>query len=136
MEKIIYNKLIPLKGFKAMALWPFIFIRLEKKGMLMPTDYRHERIHLRQQRNFAIVGIAICVVLLLAGCGWWSLLALPLFFLHYGLEWLIKLCITRSCYRAYRSISTEREAYVYEHTGDYLSRRKIFAWFKFVFKVI
>jgi len=40
--KIIYNKIIPFKGYKAMAIWPFIFAR--KK--LSEIDINHEKIHL------------------------------------------------------------------------------------------
>jgi len=38
----------------------------------------------------------------------------------------------RNSYTAYRNISFEREAYVFENDLDYLSRRRFFAFFRFV----
>lgn len=49
--KIIYNKIIPFKGYKAMAMWPFIFAR--KK--LSEIDINHEKIHLAQQLELLII---------------------------------------------------------------------------------
>ena len=49
--KIIYNKIIPFKGYKAMAMWPFIFAR--KK--LSEIDINHEQIHLAQQLELLII---------------------------------------------------------------------------------
>ena len=49
--KIIYNKIIPFKGYKAMAIWPFIFAR--KK--LSEIDINHEKIHLAQQLELLII---------------------------------------------------------------------------------
>ena len=43
--KVIYNKIIPFKGYKAITIWPFIFAR--KK--LSEIDINHEKIHLAQQ---------------------------------------------------------------------------------------
>ena len=40
---IIHNKLIPVKGFKAITLWPFIFVR--KEYSFNETDLNHENIH-------------------------------------------------------------------------------------------
>lgn len=74
MKKIIiYNKLIPFKGFKAIAIFPFIFARKEHKP-LPERAIRHESIHLMQQME---------------------LLSL-LFFLWYGVEWIVRLIQYRS----------------------------------------
>jgi hypothetical protein len=40
---IIHNKLIPFKGFKAITLWPFIFVR--KECSFNEIDLNHENIH-------------------------------------------------------------------------------------------
>lgn len=50
---IIYNKLIPFKGYKAITIWPFIFIR--KDCSFNSTDFNHERIHLRQQLELLVI---------------------------------------------------------------------------------
>lgn len=70
MATIIYNNLIPLKGYIAITLWPFIFARHE----LSETIIRHERIHGAQQKE---------------------MLLLP-FYLWYGLEYLLRLCQYRN----------------------------------------
>ena len=37
--EIIYDKNIPLKGFKAMTIWPFIFVRSDMKGYFTANGY-------------------------------------------------------------------------------------------------
>ena len=49
--KVIYNKIIPFKGYKAITIWPFIFAR--KK--LSEIDINHEKIHLAQQLELLII---------------------------------------------------------------------------------
>lgn len=107
---IIRNNLIPFRGFTAMTVWPFVFVR--KSAWYSNDTDRHERIHGRQQLE---------------------MLLLP-FYLWYGVEYLVRLCITRSRSRAYRSISFEQEAYAHERDQDYLNHRKWYAWLKYVFK--
>lgn len=107
---IIRNNLIPFLGFSAMTVWPFIFVH--KSAWYSNDTDRHERIHGRQQLE---------------------MLLLP-FYLWYGVEYLVRLCITRSRSRAYRSISFEQEAYTHERDQDYLSHRKWYAWMKYLFK--
>jgi hypothetical protein len=43
--KIIYNKIIPFKGFRAITLWPFIFVR--KDCEFNKIHLNHEKIHAR-----------------------------------------------------------------------------------------
>lgn len=53
---IIFNKILPPKGFKAMAIFPFIFVRgnsIDKKII------NHEKIHFAQQKELLIVGFYI-----------------------------------------------------------------------------
>lgn len=61
---IIKNKFIPFKGYKAITIWPFIFV----KSDLSNVDLNHEKIHGRQQLE---------------------LLILP-FYLIYFVEWIFK----------------------------------------------
>lgn len=63
---IVRNKLLPFKGFKAMALWPFIFIRSEYP--FDEVDLNHEKIHGRQQIELALI----------------------FFYIIYFIEWLFK----------------------------------------------
>ena len=125
---IVRNNVIPFRGYKAVTLWPFIFARVE----LDATDMNHERIHGRQQAEMLLVGIVLAAVLALSGAGWWSLLALPLFFLLYAVEWVIWLFVLREAHLSYRCISFEREAYEHEGKDDYLKHRGFFSSIKYL----
>lgn len=72
------------------------------------TIVNHEHIHWHQQLELGI---------------------LP-FYLWYVIEWFIKF-ITPPI-GAYEDISFEREAYSHEGDQEYLSKRKLFAWFKYI----
>lgn len=51
--KIIYNNIIPFKGYKAITLWPFIFVR--KDCSFNEIDLNHEQIHGEQQKELLLV---------------------------------------------------------------------------------
>ena len=129
---IVRNNIIPFSGYKAITVWPFIFVR--KNAWYSNDTDRHEHTHGRQQLEMLLVGMVLAAVLAAVGCGWWSLLALPMFYPWYGAEYLVRLAITRSPSRAYRSVSFEQEAYTHEREQDYLQRRRWFAWLKYLFK--
>ena len=50
---VIRNKLIHFKGFKAITIWPFIFVR--KGCSFDEVDLNHENIHGRQQLELLII---------------------------------------------------------------------------------
>ena len=87
--KVIYNNIIPFKGFVAINLFGVIFASEEYKP-LPDRMLRHEAIHTAQMRELAYIG----------------------FYILYLLEWLFRL-IRQSWTGedAYRNISFEREAY-------------------------
>lgn len=128
MATIIYNNLIPLKGYTAVTLWPLVFARHELSARIV----RHEAVHGFQQKEMLAVGGFIAAVLWAAGCGWWSLLVLPLFLWWYGLEYLVRLFICRNHDDAYYNISMEQEAYLNEQDASYLANRRPFAWIKYI----
>lgn len=101
--KIIYNSLIPFKGFSAINLFGVVFARNEYKE-LSQRILNHEAIHTAQMREMAYV----------------------FFYIWYLVEWLIKLF--RYGRKAYDNISFEREAYTYQFDYSYLKKRKRFAW--------
>lgn len=107
--KVILNKIIPLKGYIAITLYPFIFAR-EK---LNKYAYNHECIHANQQKELLIV----------------------MFYVIYCLEYLIKLLITFNHNAAYTSISFEQEAYRNEYNLSYNDKRKHYIWIKYIFKL-
>jgi uncharacterized membrane protein SpoIIM required for sporulation len=117
---IVYSSWFPFgQNTDAIALWPFIFVRKGRKW----NEYveRHERIHLRQQEEVSVVAVMLAVVLVIAGCGWWSLLVLPLYYYLYGIMYIIK---------GYDN-AFEREAYNGQWQEDYLKKRKFWQWVKY-----
>lgn len=93
----------------AIALWPFIIV----KHPVLKYDARiinHERIHLRQQLEMAVI----------------------FFYLWYVLEFLYYFIKTKNVDKAYFSISFEREAYYYENDYAYLLQRKFWGFLKFL----
>ena len=110
--RIVFNRIIPFKGYYAMCLWPFVFVRKEIQSRYGEVTENHERIHGEQQKE---------------------LLVLP-FLLWYGAEWLVGLIRYRNASKAYRSISFEQEAYINQYDLEYLKGRRRFSWAKYVFK--
>ena len=107
--KIKESKIIPFGGYLAVNLFGVLFVKKGNLGKVKPNVINHESIHTVQMRE---------------------MLYLP-FYLWYGIEWFIRLFQHGD---EYRSISFEREAYDNETDADYLSKRKHFAWFKYVKK--
>ena len=103
--KIIRNKCIPFRGFKAINLFGVLFVRGNAK--IDDETLNHEAIHTAQMREMLYVG----------------------FYLWYAIEWIIRLFMKGN---AYRNISFEREAYSNEDDVIYLESRKRFAWIKYL----
>ena len=100
--KIVYNNIIPFKGFKAINLFGVLFARKDAKIRIDETTINHESIHTAQIRE---------------------LLYLP-FYIVYVFEWLGRLFMSG---RAYKNISFEREAFDNQSNMEYLKTRKHFA---------
>lgn len=97
--KIVRNKFIPFKGFKAINLFGVLFVR--EDAYINDYDINHEKIHTEQMKEMLYV----------------------FFYIWYFVEWLIKLFY---CNNAYRSISFEREAYKNQYNLNYLNERNRF----------
>ena len=102
--KVIKNKLLPFKGFNAINLFGLIFTRQQN---LSAQTLRHEAIHTAQMRELAYI----------------------FFYVWYLIEYVIRLIRYRNSKEAYRNISFEREAYQYDKTDNYLSKR---TWYSFL----
>lgn len=103
--KIIYNDIIPFKGFKVINLFGVLFVR---RGCYMsPRSMNHERIHTAQMKEMLYV----------------------FFYIWYFVEWLIELFHYKG--GAYRTNTFEREAYAHDSDLTYLSTRPRFAWWKY-----
>lgn len=98
--KIIYNKIIPFKGFLAINLFGIIFARKPLNQYVV----NHEKIHTAQMKELAYI----------------------FFYILYVLEWFIKLFIYGS--KAYYNISFEKEAYKNMYNLEYLKTRKHYSW--------
>lgn len=105
---IVFPFLVP-KGFRAITIWPFVFVA-QARDVTDEQLIAHERIHLRQQIE--------CVVLL--------------FYVWYLAEFLIRLLQQRTRLKAYRALSMEREAYENEGNSQYLAQRKPFSFLRYL----
>ena len=107
--KIIYNNIIPFKGFSAINLFGVIFAR---KGTFISFRVKnHEAIHTAQMKELLYIG----------------------FYLWYIIEWLILLIKFRfNNSKAYNSISFEKEAYDKMYDPDYLKSRKSYSFINYL----
>jgi len=134
MAKVIYNDIIPFSGYQAMTVWPVIFAR-KRFRPLSDKTLNHERIHLRQQAEVGVTLLAAVSLLCLTCISWWWLLSVPFgYYALYSLEYVFRLFAYGTGREAYRNISFEQEAFMYEKDSGYLSGRKPFAWVKYLTK--
>lgn len=118
MKKIIYNKLIPFKGYVAINLFGIIFARKEYEAQIENNYFRkatllnHELIHTAQYKELLYV------------------FYLPLYLLNY----VINLFVYFSFEKAYENICFEREAKDKKCDDYYLERRQHFAWLSYILR--
>lgn len=124
--KIYYNSKIAkvitfLANFATIMLCGAVFT--EHAALSERTKY-HEASHVEQYQTLFTAGLALAVLTLFVcfafDCyGWWllSLIALPafLYYVWYGIEFLIRLIWYRDADKAYRMIAFEQEAYILEN---------------------
>lgn len=104
---ILTTRFVP---YSAMAIYPFILVK-RKEFSENAVLINHERIHHRQQLE---------------------LLILP-FYLVYLLNYLVNLIRYRNHYRAYKEIIFEREAFAQDDDLDYLNKRNLYSFLKFIY---
>lgn len=131
MIKIVSN-IIPFKGFLAMCIWPFLFIRKENAAHFSWRDENHENIHAYQQVEMLVVGCILSIIMALFGCEYWSMIGVFLFYWWYLIEWLVKCFIYGNTTTAYKNVSFEREAYDNQESMTYLNTRDFFEWLKYI----
>lgn len=115
MKKLIkvYNRFIPFKGFNAITILKWMFIKEEYFGILPWYTENHENIHYAQECELAFIP----------------------FYILYGIEYLIKLLFTWNFMKAYISVSFEQEAYFNMYDSNYLENRKYYEWLRYLFKI-
>lgn len=122
----IFSNIIPFKGFLAMTVWPFVFIRKELKRKYNETTDRHEHIHAEQQKEVLLAAIMLACITFGCTGSWLALLWLPLYLYLYLTEWLLRTIFGNG--DAYLNISFEKEAYKHESDPNYIQNRHPFAW--------
>lgn len=106
---ILQSRYLIPKGFSGLTIFPFVIVSA-KVDLSDKVLMNHERIHLKQQLELAI---------------------LP-FFVWYFVEYLLRLIQFRNRRKAYRNISFEREAYANERNFEYLQKRKFWSFLKYL----
>ena len=106
---ILQSRYLIPKGFSGLTIFPFVIVSA-KVDLSDKVLMNHERVHLRQQLELAI---------------------LP-FFIWYFFEFLLRLIQFRNRRKAYRNISFEREAYANEGNFEYLQKRKFWCFLKYL----
>ena len=124
--KVIYNKFIPFKGFYAITIIKWVFVRDEYKYLDGSRIYNkminHESIHEQQILDFTPITFPNWLRYTIGSI---------CFYLLYGLEWLFKLipCLIKKK-NAYRSLCAEQEAYNNEMDFKYIENRSKLFWLK------
>lgn len=112
--KIIRNKYIPFKGFRAINLFGILFVR--GNAVIDDKTIRHEMIHTKQMREMLYI----------------------FFYLWYGIEYVYRVfwyawkVNKKKAKSAYHAISFEREAYANDRNTEYLKNRKFWGWTKYL----
>lgn len=106
---IVCQRLLKNTKINGITLFPFILIK-NKALSQNPVLINHEKIHLRQQLELAI---------------------LP-FYVWYLAEFYLHRLKGKAAYEAYRAISFEREAYAQEKNADYLQTRRLWQFLDYI----
>ena len=108
---IVCQWLLKNKKINGITLFPFIFLK-KPEFKYDKILINHEKIHLRQQLELLII----------------------FFYIWYVVEYYIHFFKCKNAYMAYRAISFEKEAYDNEHNLDYLQKRKLWGFWKYLKK--
>ena len=145
--KVFYEsklaKMLLWPGYSTITLGCFVFTKKSKMEMEQRV-IDHEAIHVRQWEEITVTSAIVLLLCLPLGLSLgWSLITPLVFYIWYGIEWLIRLhhwaCkgikgtdFKSVSHAAYRSVSFEREAYNNEHIEGYLKVRKLFVFFMYL----
>lgn len=134
--KLVYNNIIPFKGYLAMCVFPFIFVRKDA-SVFNKTDERHESIHLCQQFETLVASLVVTCLLSVFGVisPLWILSSPFVYLVLYLVDWAFRFVIYGFDWKeAYRNVASEQEAYVMQTNETYLKERKPFAHFAYIFR--
>lgn len=129
---IFENNFIPFGGYKYFNFFSILFTKSEDK--LTDKDKNHERIHNRQMLELAIIGVLILFITCIFTdiSLFYSILGVFLFYVWYGIEYLLIMAFHNSQHDNYHDVSLEEEAYLNDDNLEYLKNRKWFNWLKYI----
>lgn len=150
MKKVFYESklakvLLCMSSCHTITLGPFVFSK-RKEQNITQADRNHECTHARQWIELTVLAglILLGLVLWLDISAWWMLASGVMFYVWYGIEYLIRAMVysvtNDGCPKgerkdAYRMVSFEREAYESEHDCNYLENCSYFTgWMKYLYK--
>lgn len=124
--KIIRTKLLRLIGKKMITLpWG---IYAAPMALVSEEDLAHELTHVAQYREITFTCLILTLPVAFIAL-WVLLIPFVVFYLWFGIEWLVHFIRLKDPHLAYRRICFEREAYENQNDLDYLESR---SWFKFI----
>lgn len=129
--KVIYNNWFPFGNYTTINLFGIL---ISKDKSLDKKEINHESIHTAQFKELACVGLLLTLALdLLIGIPFWSyFLGLSLFYIWYGIEYVIIRFYHVRQKDTYHDVSFEEEAYNNDDNLDYLNTRIPFSWLKYI----
>lgn len=105
--KVIYNKIIPFKGYAVINLFGILFSKLK---VLNRYTINHESIHTEQMKEMGYI----------------------FFYVWYGIEYCLIRFFHKKQSNAYHDVSFEEEAHNNTYNLDYLKTRKRYSWVKYI----
>lgn len=138
MKRICYssklaNIFLYFSSCLTITIGPFVLSKLSESEM--PQYVRnHECTHSRQWIETTVAsGFLLFLFIALVGINaWWMVLSAFVFYLWYGVEWLVRLCLLKDGKKAYRAVSFEQEAYANERNMNYAENAGYFSWVKYL----
>ncbi|WP_425077718.1 hypothetical protein [Psychroserpens sp. S379A] len=106
---ILVSRYLVPKGYVGIVIFPFILLKY-KHLSINNVLLNHEKIHLRQQLELFLI----------------------IFYIWYGVEFLIRLLIYKKWHKAYKNISFEKEAYANENDLNYLKSRSFYNFLNYM----
>lgn len=127
-----------LSSYKTITLGIWTFT---EKPSLTQYEIDHEQTHVYEYEDCFLLGIGLScifsIIFLLTGqfqiWKWCLLMVCPilLFYVVYGIEFLVKLLLTRHVLKAYQNISLEKYAYSITSVPEYAYHH--YEWVKYIF---
>lgn len=144
MKKVFYDskiaKTILFDGYSTITIFAWV---LTIYKTLTQETINHECTHARQWIELTVAsGLLLWIgILIWDYSAWYLVLSLIIFYLWYGLEYIIRRCIGLFSSDkgdkqniAYREVSFEQEARMAEKDDNYLENSHYYSWMKFLFK--